>query len=203
MAASRVGPPDDGRPVSRSTLIGWLAAGILCVGAFSLFCVHAPPRLKLLGLFAVAHGVVSGWILAQLARSFGIRDRRRLTLAAFAVIFAAQIGMAAESHRVRVEQFRTQQASDPSSLTAALRIEQAPPPDDPEAFAQWRQMREPVREMTTFAAYLRHRFSALGPLEGPWPWLVWIAELVAAGIAGAALVHSQAGRTPHASALGR
>ena len=51
-------------PPGRGPLAFWLLCGVVGLAALTLACVHATERIKLIGLFSIALGLVSGWAKA-------------------------------------------------------------------------------------------------------------------------------------------
>jgi hypothetical protein len=138
-----------------------------------LAAAHAPGRVKLLGLFAVAFGLLAGSALGALARFLQVEQRTAMLPVAVILISAAQLGMALESWRVyRAEVRETLQADVPlpvpESLKSSIREDR----------------RRMMAERMSFPAWLRHRVSPLKVQSRPWPELLFGAELVLGIAAG-------------------
>ena len=182
-------PPEAPRSVTPSYL-QWLLLSSVAVFVLTLCAVHAPSRIKLLGLFAVAYGLLAGWGTGQLARISGIHSRRIVAIVSFGVIIAGQVGMALESHRLFAAELRRQYQADP---IAAL-LKQLPFPQQPKDQAKLKETIEQNRrerarrlaELTSFSAYLQHRVKSLSWSQ-PWAVLLWAVEVLLASAAGAFL----------------
>jgi hypothetical protein len=195
--------------------------GLFCclVGltALTLAAAHAPGRIRLLGLFAVAFGAVCGWGLARGAAYFAVtvmpvdsslkrkqrNDNSRPSLALQAsimrlvivgvLIAAAETGLTLESWRLYVVELR--KLYDPEASTEAVGGGQPFVPDS--LLKQAREERQQVLvEKSRFAAYLQHRVKELGDWSAPWPAVFWLGELLLGTAAGVVVFRQSADKRP-------
>jgi len=57
---------------SKNGFIQWLIVALILMTALSLLAVHLPERLKLLLVYAIVYGLISGGVLTTLAVKFGV-----------------------------------------------------------------------------------------------------------------------------------
>ncbi len=189
---------EDSRGATRSgsvRFLQWLFLTSVVMTTLTLCAVHAPSRIKLLGLFAIAYGLLAGWNTGQLAHITGIHSRRIVAIVSFAVIIAGQVGMAVESyrlyHRFHAAELRRLYQSDPmASLMKHIPVpkqlgDQAQLKTTLEQNRQERDRKLAVliRRKTSFSAYLRNRVSSLR-LSQPWAVLLWAVDMALASAAG-------------------
>ena len=165
----------------------WLAAGAVFLTAWTLVCAHAPSRIKLIGLFALAYGLLAGLVLKHLARLAGLRPSWQLPALTFVLVAAGQVGLALESHRLYAAEVQRNIESDKSRAALALMLQTSEPPADPESRALFDDMRQTLGapSQTRFADYLQHRLSSLGNWPAPWPEVIWCLEIAASAAAAA------------------
>ena len=145
----------------------WVLLSLVIVTAITLVAIQAPPRVKLIGLFAVGYGLLTGWLIALAAGPTRFVPGRPGVAVTFVLITLGQCGLALESHRLhRAAEFRTFEKSPQSRLPQAERL------------------RHLLHEATRFSVYQRHRLSALGQWPSPWPMLFWTGEVLLAGALG-------------------
>src|SRR4051812_23375463 len=140
-AASETGRRDP----SAALWLAWLVLSALAVGALALVGVHLPASLKKLGLFAIAFGLLAGWLSNEIRLRLGRPLGRALLMSAavFALIAAGQVGMAVESARLRRAEFdQTPEARTLRLLTAGAR---PVAPDDTQTGLQ-DQLADRIRE---------------------------------------------------------
>jgi hypothetical protein len=165
----------------------WLVLFLVATAALSLAAVYLPARVKMLGLFAIGHGLVAGWIAARLATifEFSPSSRRAAAGVVFLVIAAGQIGMAVESHRLyRAEEQRIV-AANPKRLAILRMLQAVKTPDDPKT----KQMAADVRKTlgvqdVSFADYLQFRVSDIGVHSHRLAEAIWILEIGLGSLAG-------------------
>lgn len=186
----------------------WLALGAVGLALLSFLAAHAPPRVKLLGLFAVGYGFLAGWGLSRLADLVDLSNRRVLISASLALILAGQLGLVWESHRLYEVRERkrletTAQPLFPQLLQQTAKLESGEDLDNlrtAEALASsLQQERQRVlAERTRFQNYLKHRVSALGDWPPPWPLVFWCVETFLGTFVGVGVIHRMAppGREP-------
>jgi hypothetical protein len=174
-------------PTRRNGWFSWLLLFLLATAAISLVAVYLPSRVKMLGLFAVGHGLLSGWLAARLAEIFHLRVTKwAVTSAAvFLVIAAGQLGMAVESYRV----FRTAEeralAANPKRAAALQMLQSLNLPDDGKSEKTVADVRKTIgANGTAFADYLQYRVSQIGIQSRRAAAVFWVVELVLGGAAG-------------------
>jgi len=100
--ANRPGNEAD-RDSPRPGLMAWLEWGIICViglSVLSLSAARVPPRLRLLGLFAIAFGALCGWGMRRLAGTFQLPRRWPAVLTTGFLVAAALVGQTLETWRL-------------------------------------------------------------------------------------------------------
>lgn len=174
-----------------------VGAAVVAAG-LGLLAAHAPARVRLLGLFSIGFGLLTGWLLAGLAAQLHQRiGRVQLVIIALATLAGLITGVCrtvmlqpanpkADAHPVAemVEaQLRKPTETGPSTppppILSIPKLETGPRP-----FADRLQ------------TYLSRRVEMLGVWPTPWPELFWGLEL-ALGVAGAIWIAArcQAGET--------
>jgi len=183
-------PPKD----SEAARLGrWLFLGMIGLAALSLAAAHAPPRVRLIGLYSIGYGVVAGYGLWFLAGLTSAPAGKRCGVLAFAAIAAGQVLLALETHRLLTSEA---QSAASTISPAELMLETADPPADPQSRKLFDEMKKSVagaaaeqrallEEQRRFGAYLRRRIAPLGDWGTPWAELFWCAEVVASAAVGA------------------
>jgi|GEM_PF-2564172 len=192
----------------RRRLLLWLVIGAVVLAVAALAGGHAPPRIRLLGLFLIAWGAIGGWGLGSLARLLRLHFPGRVAVLGFLLLLAGQVGLAWESYRVysqgplkEVRLLQEQFRNDPSrAFVQQFREQQSQAAADDEEAAEMQRRFEAelerverirnekldeIRSRATFRAYLAHRVEAFGGWPAPWPALFWGMEALAGSILGA------------------
>ena len=194
-AESHVDRPQAKRlPVGR--IAQWLLVSALAIAVFSLLCVHAPSRIKLLGLFAIVQGAVAGWLLGKFCRPMRVHFQTMAAVIGFVMIAVAQIGMSLEAYRLFAAAIREEYKDDPS----AMLFNQSQAPADPAERARLNQMIEQNRreradkldKLTSFTAFLINRVKALA-LAANAAIGFYVGEILLSALVGAWLVARAAG----------
>jgi hypothetical protein len=148
------------------SLLKWLAAAALAIGGLSALAGQLPPRIRLLGLFAIGFGLLSGGCAAALADGFEVR---RSPLAAAAVCALTAAGFA----NIAWAGYRQTQAAAARAVAAdaqqllALRLLESTMDVDPVVQRRYREER--ARLQPGFHDYLARRLSRFGTPPAPWP----------------------------------
>jgi hypothetical protein len=165
----------------------WLLLFLVATASISLGAVYLPPRVKMLGLFAIGLGLVAGWIAARLASIFDLPAVSRAAGCGivFLSILGGQIGMAVESHRLFRADEERMLAAHPKRLAVLRMLQSVKTPDDPKS----KQMADDVRQTigahgTSFADYLQFRVSEIGVHSHRLAWAIWIVEIGLGSLAG-------------------
>jgi MFS family permease len=162
------------QPSAASTIF-WLAACVVTTIAISLAAAHAPPRIRLIGLYSIAFGLLIGWLSIWLAAMFDVRPSISLCAAvAGGLSLCGLVGSTVETWRLDESQNR----GTAKNLLAERMIEQMK--SEPNSAAT-----VPVDTSPTsgFRWYLSRRIRQLGHWPSPWPELIWSLELVLGTIA--------------------
>ena len=159
----------------------------------TLVCVQAPSRIKLLGLFAVGYGLLSGLWIGRLLQAIHVNCVKTAAVLAVLMVAVGMVGMTFESYRLYAVAIARQYAIDPNALLAgksAIVGDLESQAHIQKLFQESRQQRlEMLAEMTSFSAYLRNRTA--GPHTSangwphPWPWVLFVGEVLLASVAGA------------------
>lgn len=167
----------------------WLALGAIFLTAVTLLCAHAPARIRLLGLFAVAYGLFSGYALKHLARIVALRQAGAIIALTFVAVAAGQSALTLESYRIaaaaHASEMQRELESDKSRAALALILQSSAPPADSQARQMFDEMQETLGIRMSFANYLARRFSTLGQWSSPWPEIFWSVEILMSAAAGA------------------
>jgi hypothetical protein len=180
----------------------WFAA-VLATGAVGgLVASIAPPRLRLIGLFAIALGAALGWLAGRLAVSLRMPSRRAAMLGGI-LTGATGCAVATLLHWQAYSQ-ALQAAEKPNAgqalMANMLKAAEENALTDPKSQAALAEFRDSaaraldeLRNRRTFNGYLSHRVASLG-LTGSLPVALWGLEVVLAGVAGAFLTRQLAAR---------
>jgi hypothetical protein len=209
-SAPEPAPPDsnldstpESNPASKPEVTpAWqfFAAAVGVALAIGLISAQAPPRIRLLGLFAIALGLLTSWLLLEMARRMNTR---------IGTLQIAWIGLVTIVGLV-------------TSLLATVAMQPPPPPPrdlhpvEAVVVAQMRKAAEdaglePPASLTAPDAkfevltvpklsffdrvliYLDRRVAMLGQWPNPWPELFWLGEVLAGTSAaiGFAIVRRQ------------
>ena len=168
-------PLNDPSRAGNSSLSVWLVTSVAAIAALALAAAHAPPRIRLIGLFSIAFALLVGWLLGRLAERLDAHPSRGLigTIAVFLSI-AGLIGATWEAFRLEL----SRRPKSPNDAIAERLIEQMktqtklPPFENREQSA-----------LLAFRRYLSGRIRQLGEWSSPWPEVFWISELVTAAAA--------------------
>lgn len=173
----------------KTGFIQWLIVAGVFTTALSLFAVHLPERLKLLLVYAVVYGLISGGALTTLALKFGLPVKKTIILAIVCLSIFGQSLVLYLSHQRYQEVTLKRFNADLTSLTIDRMFATGEPPDDPESRKEYDQVlkqyqaaklerREKEQNLLQISSYLQHRISSIANLKTPWPQLFWITELL-------------------------
>ncbi|MEX2287287.1 MAG: hypothetical protein WD648_09375 [Planctomycetaceae bacterium] len=180
----------ESRPVGLANLALWLLFAVVGLTALTLVFVHAPGRIKLIGLYAVVYGLIAGGALGLLARKLRLPSTMRLVVISFLLIAAGEMGIAIESHRVwAAGGWDAFDKSPTGKLAAEVLINPGSPAD---LRASLQESLDRQHEEFSFPGYLARRVSPLGAWPAPWPTVAWLAEVVLAAAAGCWAFQKQA-----------
>jgi hypothetical protein len=174
------GPGDNATTRSRDRdCLSWLVVSALAVTFAALAAAWAP---KMVGLFLIGFGLLSGALLGWLARSFQVRGGAVVALSA-ALIAASLGGLTLRTYRIWAERTEEllQDNDTPPVLLPAGSLERLPD-DVRRTFESAAAARRPN---LSFASYLTNRTRPLGTWPAPWPGIFWGTEIVLGTAAGA------------------
>ena len=158
-----------------SSVLSWFSASIIAVTALSIAAAHAPPRIRLIGLFSIVFGLMVGWVVVWLASQLQAEPGRRFAVVTAVLLsLSGLIGSTWQSSRL--DELRSMQ-SGKDALAARLIKEFEQQDKQPVSDHQRRS------EVTEFQKYLSRRLKNLGNWTTPWPECFWVSELIAAAIA--------------------
>ncbi|MCA9017079.1 MAG: hypothetical protein KDA77_17235 [Planctomycetaceae bacterium] len=184
--------PSDSQPAQRHSSAGfvqWLIVSLILITALSLLAVHLPERLKLLLVYSVVFGLISGGVLTTLAIKLGVPVRRTLTLSIVCLTILGQSLILYLSHQRYQEATQRQFQVDQTSIVIDRMLRTGEPPEDPEARKEYEQVveqfqkakaerRQKEQQLLEISSYLQHRISPVAHLKSPWPHLFWVLELI-------------------------
>ena len=158
-----------------SSVLIWFAACAIAVTALSIAAAHAPSRIRLIGLFSIAFGLVVGWGVVRLASQLQLKVGRRVTVGT-AVLLALSGLIGSTWLTSRLDEAISANSSKDALASRLIREferqEKVPGSDNQGRF-----------EVTEFQKYLSRRLQNLGTWSSPWPECFWVTELVAAAVA--------------------
>ncbi len=183
MATDNPQPGESSSTMSDSIcLFVWLGLGLISGLILIISAVHAPARIKLLGLFSIGFGLMLGSWLSFLAQKcfsdLHLTDHwRGKTLLAGALIVAAIAGIGLESHRLWKRDLLRSREEDrrrvaTMSLAGSQLLEQER--------ATWERI---DRDDTRFSEFLKRRTQTLqlGTVSSV---SIWLLEILIGGVAG-------------------
>ena len=204
-------PTPDATSSEPGSALQFVLGAVVVAGGLGLLAAQAPARIRLVGLFSLGLGLLTGWLLTSLAGRLNVR----LDAAKIAVIGIVTLGGLVTSvcatvaqqpppppvrdmHPIEAQvmarmrkaaESSGSEAPDPagptiSVLPAIPRIDVTPAP--PTGFA------------SRVRTYLQRRVEMLGDWISPWPELFWGGELLAA-TAGSVWMASRSRRGESAS----
>lgn len=173
-------PTSRGAGTHSASWSGFVILLALSVVAATILFAHAPARIRLIGLFAVAYGAVVGYLAAQFAKRTGLPCSSMAVALTFLAILVGQIGVAVESYRLahRETLFTPEHAAANAMLSAAE------PPENPRSRKLLEDMQATLGRGQNFSNYLGHRVAALGAWTRPWPEIFWVLEMLLASASG-------------------
>jgi hypothetical protein len=179
--------------------LAWIGVGAVVLVVIAFLAMKLPNRVRLLGLYSVAQGLLTGLILGYALRTLRVSAATLATLVAF-VLGACGIGASAwfafDKHIDEVDR-EIAKASKPNPGSAiAARVLSAKPPENatPEELKEYRDMQAAVAKtirpadltrlehQKTFQGFLEHRVTAIG-FHSSGAIAVWVGEIIAAAIA--------------------
>ncbi|WP_339733118.1 hypothetical protein [uncultured Gimesia sp.] len=180
------------QPAQRHSTAGyvqWLIISLILITALSLLAVHLPDRLKLLLVYAVVYGLISGGALTTLAIKLDIPVKRTLILSIVCLTIFGQSLILYLSHQRYQEATQRQFQADQTSIVIERMLRTGEPPEDPKARKEYEQVveqfqkakaerREKEQQLLEISSYLQHRISPIAKLKSPWPQLFWLLELI-------------------------
>lgn len=185
-------------PTPRRGIPWWLTGAVL-VAALAIAGANAPARMKWIGLFAVAFGLLAGGMLGLLARSAGGTVSWKAALLAGLLIAGGEVLMAVEAHRIYVAQYEMRFRRDQEKMMAAGLPSGTQPKTENDGSDDFSDrvsrslqslherselLDQVLAENTRFSTYLQLRVSALGSWPSPWPLVFWIGEVIAGSLSG-------------------
>ncbi|MCH9656725.1 MAG: hypothetical protein P1V19_23955 [Gimesia sp.] len=169
--------------------IQWLIVSAVLITALSLLAVHLPERLKLLLVYAVVYGLISGGVLTTFAVKFGLSINKTIILAIVCLVILGQSLILYLSHQRFKEATLNRFKTDQTTFAIDRMFATGEPPEDPESRKEFDQVlkqyqaaklerKEKEQNLLKISSYLQHRISNITNLKTPWPQLFWIIELL-------------------------
>ena len=169
---------------------GWCLASAMCLLLLSIVSVHAPERIKLLGLFPLATGALAGCLLALLADRLEVRGPWRIAVVAAVLIAGSQVGTLWLSYQRYQERLPVSLQQSP-----LLQPDQLVPDETAELSDESRAALEQMRQdaiarkeqqqwRKSLPGYWQQRLSAIGIWSEPWPAVFWGLEVLGASLLG-------------------
>ncbi len=174
--------------LGRVRLLRWLASACVLAAIASLLSSVLPARLRLLGVTAVAIGLLVGWLAGISTVSLRFHYPRR-AYAAGTLVGIVAFGLTTvlwwRAHVVHVKD--TFKAPPKLAYLSAAQQSTDDPAMAKQLFAEFSRdgesrYREEVKRRTRFTGYLTHRSSAIHA-GSVMAWFIWCIELGLAGVA--------------------
>ncbi len=166
--SDRPSPP----PESGSILMFALAA-LIATAALALVAAHAPARIRLLGLYSLAFGLLNALIQTRLAGMLHVRVTSTVIALIAATTLAGLVGSVCQTVALQPPIKPVDNNFHPVAALVAARMGEAAPKEEIPSFGD------------RLHAYLIRRVSLLGDWSSPWPEVFWGGELLL-GTGGAA-----------------
>lgn len=148
--------------------------------ALALAAAHAPDRIRLLGLYSIAFGLLLAWIQVRLAAFL----QMKVTFLVIAIIGLLTLAglVASACQTVALEpQPKLEASFHPVAALVAAQMEKENPGKAKEV---------PPTYPDRFRSYLVRRVNNLGDWSSPWPEAMWVGEILL-GTAGAIFLGMQ------------
>ncbi len=160
----------------------WVGFSLVGITALVLLAAHAPPRIRLLGLFAVLTGVVAGWGIGKFAIKFKVPIHGMPPSITVGLLLAGgQVGVTLESWRLDINRKHHEYFVESREDVPAVLWE-----------SQRKELERIFARETTFSAYMQSRLTELKKRtdsEDDWSdtaaaafWLVEVFLGIAAGL---------------------
>ncbi|MEX1228783.1 MAG: hypothetical protein WEB58_01005 [Planctomycetaceae bacterium] len=185
---------------ARSKLAGveWLVSSAIAATVIGIVAMHLPPRVKLLGLFAVMVGLLAGGSLKFLMRLWGLRPHKFGTGIATVLLLALQAGIGYGTWSRQAAVLDKQNAAHPILQQMAMQKLKLSQTKTEEGSQERKHQQEMIQSIEnnerllldeleyerSFGRYLQKRLSAVGMFSAPWPAVVWSMEILAGAGAG-------------------
>jgi len=160
-------------PQPFSSLMTWLAACLLATGALAITAAYAPPRIRLIGLYSIAFGLLVGWLLVRLAEKLDVTPSRWTMMIVAAMLTLGGLALSTwETCRIELKS-----ASQFAKESLEARLIQKMKTQNINENDVIQIERSPLFD---FRRHLVRRISPLGKWTIPWAELFWCGELIAA-----------------------
>jgi hypothetical protein len=179
-SASTEPPPD--QPVQKeSGTLSWLPIAVILTTAMSVAAAHVPSRVRLIGLFSVAFGLMLGWLLVQLNGKLNANLPVKFIAGIAAVL--TLLGLVGSTWQLcRLDaQNRAPSANESLALKMMEQMKSQMPIDGQQKDSPSNSLSEELD--TSFRGYLSRRIRKLGHWSSPWPEVIWGTELLAGAAA--------------------
>ena len=178
---------------SRSTntsILAWLAVCLVATSVLTIAAAHAPPRVRLIGLFSIGFGAIIGWLTVVLTGPLEVLvSTSTAGVVAGLLTLGGLIGCTMEIARLD----DVQKSSANQEELAMRMLEQM------NATSQGGSPPKPATERSSIQKHLNRRLRQLGQWKSPWPEIFWCSELVlAASVSAWVARRSARGREPTA-----
>ena len=160
---------------AKTSVALWLIASTLATMLLAFAAAYAPARIRLIGLFLLAFGLLIGWLVARLAVACDAAVSRRMTIVV-AVFVAFAGAMVATWETARLEESRRTKSGNEGLAERLIRELEIQMPAS-------KRSSPGIDALATFRQHLHHRVRQLGDWASPWPEVFWVTELIAAAIA--------------------
>lgn len=157
--------------------------------ALSLLAVHLTERLKLILIYTIVYGLISGVVLSSLALKFGLSLKRHLLVLILILTISGQCLVLYLSYQRYQQATRKGFQSDKTTMVIERMFATGEPPEDPQARQEYEKVLQQFeaakkdrkakeQRLLELSSYLQHRISPVAQLSAPWPLLFWIFELI-------------------------
>lgn len=170
--------PSEPKSAENGSIVMFALVSVIATGALALVAAHAPPRIRLLGLYTLAFGLLNAFIQTRLAAFLNVRLSALVTVIIAATTFAGIVGSVLQTVALQPQAKPLDASFHPVAAMVEARMEKT----------------EQAKESApTFAermhTYLMRRVSILGDWSSPWPEAFWGCELILGTVGAACLTN--------------
>ncbi|MFN0197999.1 MAG: hypothetical protein ACKVT0_14735 [Planctomycetaceae bacterium] len=183
---------------NRQAYAEWWGSSTIILAVLGMLAVHAPARIKLIGLFSIAIGLLAGFASRYLAMMWGLSPTKSLMVSVGIMLLALQIGVGVGTWQRHLRVLDADKEANPVLAQMALQREQVLAARTEDGSDERKLQQEMLQSIESnermlldeidrerrFGHYLEQRLSTIGALTPPWPAVIWSAEILLGTAAG-------------------